>query len=236
MIVEHVGLPGAGKSYLHDKLLQQLRSGSRFAAVCDDLIDAQSRFHARSVKSFAAARFSVKQPRKVIEIMSFVQRSQQRSRLEQLTKSVNLFAELSHASRYDVAKLVMSEQGLLQAIWSLALRARRPPSEELLVAVRDWLPSVLVLVEAADPEQNVQRLRLRTDGRSRFDDLSGAQLLAELERGRILLHEILDHWSKLMPDGACYRIVNDTELQSEQLTDWIVEQYKSQVSTQRSNA
>ena len=223
--MEFVGLPGAGKSYLCKALGQSLTS-DRFVVdgVGRPSKDQGVRWLGFVVKIGEAAVFVLRHPRCSVRAAKVILKSRQCSGLDLLRKSVNLFAELRYLDA--CGESAISEQGVLQAVWSIDFRAKRRSHPELLRAIKDWLPNSIVEVEA-DKAVICERLADRERGRSRLDGKQGESLMEELDEGSLLLGEILQSWRQLMPTGRRLTVSNAEDADVNQVLGtvrrWIAE-------------
>ncbi len=208
MRIEFVGLPGAGKSYLCRTLGCWLASngdGIDLGGRVSPSADEQNWIWSQLAKLFGASGFVIRHPLEAFRIAGVVQKSGQRSKRHMVTKSLNLLAELG---RFDSPRNgLISDQGVLQAVWSIALHARRQVIDELLGAARPWLPTAAIRVDVGRSEL-IRRLGERERGHSRFDRLQGEDLAKALDRSADLLGDILRTWENMVPTAKHVLIEN----------------------------
>ena len=224
MIVELVGLPGVGKSFLSRCVERQLavrRAGGTFFTTYTG--ETQSRFPLElTFKILRATRFVATHAVTGLALFAIVRSSRAGLRYRTLTKFVNLLAELDRASRTSPATVRVSEQGVLQAIWSLEMLTPESIHRPLMRESERWLPEAIVFVDL-DRERHVRRLRQREKGRSRFDRLSDEELPGEMARGLLEMRAILLEWRRHLPDGARLDFSNDGdgEADAASIVDWL---------------
>jgi thymidylate kinase len=83
------------------------------------------------------------------------------------------------------------EEGVVQRLWSLALRAENDVVPRLWDGLRPRSRTDLVVLVDVPVQAAASRLTQRTSRHSRTQQLAPALLLAELERGRDLLDRLL---------------------------------------------
>tara|TARA_R110000850_G_scaffold3926_6_gene18686 strand:+ start:585 stop:1325 length:741 start_codon:yes stop_codon:yes gene_type:complete len=208
MRIEFVGLPGAGKSYLCREL-GHLLSNKEGSPMIGDTVslsaDEQNWFCSQISKLFGASLFAMRHPLAAFRITQIIRKSGQKSKRHMVTKSLNLLAELRRIDSPRNGSI--SEQGVLQAVWSIALDARQEVIDKLLVAARPWLPTTAISVDV-DSSELIPRLGGRERGRSRFDRLEPADLADALKRGAVLLEEVLQNWEMIVPNAQRITIQN----------------------------
>ncbi|MFT4549580.1 MAG: hypothetical protein ACI8XO_002451 [Verrucomicrobiales bacterium] len=221
MSVEFFGLPGSGKSYLCESLGKQLAGRDMQIDGCaHPPVDLQPRLRLHLIKQSSAWRFAIRHPVLASRIVRIIQRSGQASKRHVVTKSINLFAELTRCEKF--RNRLVSEQGVLQAIWSVALRARRPVIDDLVTLALPWLPTIIVQVDV-DRAEHLRRLDEREGGRSRLDRMEGQALSEELDRGAVLLAEIVRSCERLVPSAQWHRVENLSNRDSFQVLRPVIE-------------
>lgn len=209
-VVEFVGLPGVGKSFLSRRLDERFRRagiGEVSTAFQADLPPLRAVPFAFG-KVVRALRFAALHIETTAALVRIVRSDGGGLGAGRLTKLINLLSELTRSARVPAAHMLINEQGVLQAIWSLEMRAGEPVHERLLGQCARWLPDAVVFVEV-EWRQNVDRLRGRKDGHSRFDTLSDERLDREASKGGPLLHAILASWAAEAPEGRQLDFRND---------------------------
>jgi len=192
LVVEFCGLPGAGKSSVAAHTCRALRSAGVDAYVADLAVSAAAARPARVIRRAGLAlRQAAGGPSDTAQVARLVAATGQSTRdgaalLAQLLAVQRLVAR---ARRRDGVALL--EEGLVQTLWSVALRSRVDCADEL----NGWLattasPDLVVLVDA--PTGTVlDRLAARPSRHSRTQRLGPGELVRELGDGRRLLDRLL---------------------------------------------
>lgn len=212
LVVELCGLPGSGKTTLARETVARLRSAGRPARVVDRRVSAAVPPLARvSRKAGTVASVLARTPAQALvdaRLLGHLQ-SDRRDRLAvpaQWLLARSLVAEAHH----DRGTAIL-EEGLVQALWTAAFQARRPCDGPTLVGLASRVPRAHVVVHIDVPaDLALSRLRRRTSQHSRVQREDVAWQLALLERGDLLLRELLGAWSAaglgeaLVLDGAAH--------------------------------
>lgn len=171
IVVEFVGLPGAGKTTLSRTVAEELESSG--LAVTEPTRKTASRAHLYRLAS--KSRFAItclsRYPRAGLSTCRAVLATDQRSGLDLVQVLYNyLYVSGVVDHHRSSTPVCLLDQGQYQAIWSLGLRSGRPWSElfdrfggELLGPS----PDLVVLVEA-DESTIATRLQTREHGDTRF--------------------------------------------------------------------
>jgi len=186
LVVEICGLPGAGKSAIAAHTCRALLSSGIAAQVADLPMSAAAAAAARVRRRAASA---------AAEILSRPVESARAARLAVATSpsprdGVALLAQwltvqrLAARHRHGVALI---EEGPVQTLWSLALRARRDTLDDMRRCLAAGSGSDLVVVVDAPTDVLLNRLDLRSSRHSRTQLLAPACRGPELEHGRRLL-------------------------------------------------
>jgi hypothetical protein len=102
------------------------------------------------------------------------------------------------------------DEGVLQALWSIGLRADVEPVLQMLTGKpRSWqLPDLVIVIDAPVPLVD-GRLSSRSSEHSRTQALDPVQRVRELERGKAVLDHLLSWWPLLGgPPSAVLRVAN----------------------------
>lgn len=220
MIVELVGMPGAGKSYLCSCVAAAAVERGIDSLETTPPVDDQSMAKVRFGKISRAAAFALLHPLLSVRLGLIVVLSGQSSFSGMFTKGINLLSELKRfGSRGRGIRL--SDQGVVQAVWSIGFRAKKPVAEKLLNAVQRWLPGTLVVIEV-DRGSNIEQLATRENGHSLFDRLPADELKDAMDRGSAFLAELIGYWGELVPAGQLIRYPEDCGSGSDDLLDLLV--------------
>jgi RecA/RadA recombinase len=196
LVVELCGLPGAGKTTLAHDLVQRLTARGCPAAVADRAVSA-------------AAPPALRLPRKATMVAGTVARGPVRAlgearlvgrgqpaRRDRLAVPVQwlLARRLLTEARRDTGTVVI-EEGLVQAWWSAALHSRDQLDGTTLSLLAARGPRADVVVHLDVPlELALARLRHRSSRHSRLQHEDADRQLASMQRGDVLLRELLGAW------------------------------------------
>jgi hypothetical protein len=217
--VEFVGLPGAGKSEVSRAAARLLRSRNLPVSEPSYEMDHATPPAERLLsKLWLAARGWARSPRESRFWMQTLVEAQNDGPRWLRTVAVNWFYLIGSLQRWSaVPGIHVSDQGLLQALWSIGYAARRPDviSTRLLPRLGSALPrrTLVVLVDAGVPTI-LKRLEQRHAGRSRLErDLATERSAKCLARATQVLRYVEDVAWQLaeVHDVTVLRINNDTE-------------------------
>ncbi len=202
MIVELIGHAGAGKSTLARDLESRLRSwGVDVVLVDGRAIIGSSLFRKRLLQAYALMR----RPSVASEGLAILRETGIRN-ARALGTLGGLIRRKTHIDKFlDDARIVLVDEGVLHAIWSMTAHGRRPTTQTLEQFIEgvtevDWVVS---LRPARDTL--TQRLQQRTD--HRLSSLSADELSKTLDglegildtcenfvhrRGRLIRLDVLD--------------------------------------------
>jgi hypothetical protein len=219
-MVELVGMPGAGKSYLCSGVAAAAGERGIDSLETTPPVDDQAMAKVRIGKIGRAVGFALLHPLISARLGKIIVSSGQQSFSGLATKGINLLSELK---RFGGAGrgMRLSDQGVVQAVWSIGFRAKKPVAKTLLTVVERWLPATLVMVEV-DRGSNIEQLASRVNGHSLFDRLPPAELKEAMERGAAFLSEIVGYWSELVPAGQLVRFPEDCGAEPGKLLDLLV--------------
>jgi hypothetical protein len=176
LLIEFVGLPGAGKSKTARLVLERLR---RDGIACGDA-DVRVAGFRRWVHGVRFALFCVARWRLVVAAARYGlgvrPRIGERGRHLRALLIAAFSLRLHRARPLDV---VVLEQGVLQDVWSLSVPGTPPPRrllETLLAALLEELDGSLALVYLeADTTTALQRIASRRGRKSRFDRMPASE-------------------------------------------------------------
>ena len=226
MVVELVGLPGVGKSFLC-RSLKDVYAGEghvpvRIAVESEAALPFRAP-RALGGKLWRAARFAAVHVGTTGRLVLAIRSGEGilgLLRCGRPSKLVNLLSEADRSARASPSEIRISEQGVLQAVWSLEMRSGQPLHAELVRLLARWLPEVVVLVEA-DRAEYESRLRRRERGRSHFDRLGSERLPEAIERGLRGTREILEVWALHVPGAERLDFWNGGDARAEDIAEWV---------------
>jgi hypothetical protein len=188
MLIEFLGLPGCGKSTLARLVGDHLKEQGLRVKEPTYILDHQLHKAARRRTKFRLlTSFSARNPRTALADLLIILRTRQASLSDMQKASFNWLYISCLATGQPASPVVtLLDQGIAQAVWSIALAARRETWVDLLAQGR-WrnggLPDLVVSVHA-DLATIGERLDARTTRVSRMDHL-GHDLHA-LRRGEAI--------------------------------------------------
>jgi len=215
MSIEFIGLPGAGKSRICQGLAEEARRRPENEAfVLFPLVDREPRAKVVISKMLYALSFAARHPGKSIRLLRLIVEGRQTNPREGLAKTLHLFSELGREKRFR-RRMPVFEQGVLQAIWSIAIGAERADLAALLATVKPCLPEFVIHVEV-DRAEILRRLENRRQGKSRFDRFPRDRREGMLERADELLTDLVDIWKHSVPEPRFIAIQNseDSEIET----------------------
>jgi len=130
-----------------------------------------------------------------------------RIKRQQFTKLINLFAELQKVDSTNMN--VMTEQGVLQAIWSLEMQCKEEVASWLVNVYSRWLPSKVLIIEPPNFEFYVEQLSHRKSGRSQFDSLAKNEIALSMGRANNAVENILQLAKSERPNLKVMKLIND---------------------------
>lgn len=189
LLVEMLGLPGAGKSALSREVCLVLRERGVPAGIADARVSAAVP-RARRVRrrTAAAARSAVRRPGWTLSSAASIASMRQPAGRDTASVLAQWLAVCDLAARARARPGVhLLEEGPLQTLWTLGLRSPDALPHRLLEAwPRAAAPDVVVLLDV--PLAVVEeRLMRRSSKHSRSQQLPPDLLRAELHRGQKLL-------------------------------------------------
>ncbi|HSR23707.1 MAG TPA: ATP-binding protein [Candidatus Eisenbacteria bacterium] len=193
VVVELVGLPGSGKSYLAHQLVLAMQRRNAPVRVADAPVSAAAPRTVRAARKAAhSAREVLRHPRRSGRIVPCIA-SSQRGGGDALALAVQwLVTQRLLAAARAASGLHLFEEGVLQTLWSIGLRGRLEPVLGMLAGDVQW-PDLVVAVEPPLPLVQ-ERLAARQSRHSRVQQLTAGEQAEALRTGNDLLHELLGWW------------------------------------------
>jgi adenylate kinase len=203
LLVEFFGLPGCGKTTLARSVAEELRSQGQDVVVADDAISADVAPVARISRRLRLASHATLMGRtSVAKVASLT--SGQRSYRDAAALAVQ-WLSIQELFARNVAEIGLFQEGVLQTLWSMGLRADRRP---ILPDDAAWLRPGVVVVVDAPVDTLVSRLASRGSSHSRTQRLSSDAAHAELMRGAALASSLISWWSGSVGDGRVVHVEN----------------------------
>lgn len=201
VVLEVAGLPGSGKS----RALASFAAGlsDRRVPVCEPqraVGPAVALLPRTGRKLVRAARTAAARPGLSLRVGHRIVRSGQPTVRDVVARTLQWQVgqdALACPSRAAAVSLV--DEGLLQCLWSVGLRADVQPLLDLLDRRDGWRAPDLLVVVRTPVDVAAARLAGRRSRHSRTQQLPAAALLAELERGEELLDLLLAWWAERRP-------------------------------------
>jgi len=220
VVVEFAGLPGAGKTTLAHSTHQALLAAGVSSRLSDASISASAPFSSRARRRLALAGAELcRHPKHGVGALHAIRRLRPVSSRDALAGAVQWLAVQGLEARATrTAGVHVLQEGLVQTLWTLALRARGSHLELVrMLGRRAYSPDHLLVVVDAPPELVSTRLATRTSRHSRTQLLAAPQRAAELALGQELLREIL-----AVSDRGRLVLVNDGRASPEELAHHVV--------------
>lgn len=215
-VVEFVGLPGAGKSFVCQKLYSDENVQNHL--VLPQPVDSKSSLTRNWEKLTKAGCFVLTNISLALEIHKFSGSCQIPGNRLRHRKCINLYAELWHMNKVEhrrasaklrpnsapphpapIPTIHLNEQGVLQGIWSICLYADNGMATKLVHKLEPWLPASIVQVKVEDARTHEQLLQSRSTVNSRFDAMNKDALHDAMQMGSDTLDEIIQAWTEINP-------------------------------------
>lgn len=219
LVIEFIGLPGAGKTTIAQNAIESLTTDGYRCFGLSTLDKPESAEKAkggflskfRSLKQFAIACVRYRQ----IACDAFMYTMQMKPfSFINLRRFFVLIARLRFMVTLmkDDYDFIILDQGLLQYIWSIAVTGERPKNDKylarLLKGILDEIPLFVIMVDI-ETEMAVERLVNRPTMRSRFDHMSPSKAQVLLSKHKEIFTQIVDSAGKFQKTG--YLNVNGSQ-------------------------
>ncbi|MFK7994601.1 MAG: hypothetical protein AB8B87_10720 [Granulosicoccus sp.] len=232
MNFELVGIPGMGKSYLcrsvEEKILHEkaLKKSGALPLTTPWLESSNpGRLLSTLRKLVRASTIACTHPATALKLFKVVFGNGQGFQKNRCTKYLNLMAEMQCLHKAGATTSLLTEQGVLQGVWSLEMLAETPVYDQIMRLIIPWLPDAIVVVEA-DSSQHKEQLTYRELGQSTFDQMRGEALSRAINQGEYNLIKILALWAELRPAGKRLNFNNEPDNDAQILFDWLSEQLR----------
>ena len=227
MNIELVGMPGVGKSYICRDIEERIERSPDPLTLTTPVFD---RLYLRLLpdsirKVCRAGMFLMHNPRTVNNLYQEVFKGKGSLCVARSTKFINLLSECQRSHAANKSNSLMTDQGVLQGIWSLEMLAEESLHQRLMQIAIPWLPDVVILVDA-DSSQNKQQLEHRKNGKSRFDRMQGEELRMAMELGKLKRDDILAQWGEMVPHGHRLDFMNQPGSDAQLLFDWLTDRLR----------
>jgi thymidylate kinase len=209
-IVELAGVPGAGKSTVAERLERRLRATGRPVDVATRSTDPNISLPTRLMrKAGIVGRCAVADPLLTAVLARSLVASGARRPIDLAARAVQWHVAQQQL-RVGAARpgLTLLDEGIVQCLWSIGLRADIDPVLAALRRRPTWhTPDILVVLRVPG-EVAAGRLGQRTSRHSRTQHLDPDAAAAELARGVALLDRVVNWWPAVV-GPACQVIVVD---------------------------
>lgn len=182
-VIEMIGLPGAGKTTLVGKLIDlDEKNNYKFS-----LLRKKANFKEKIMFLFFLCKFYFFSSK----VLS-----------PEIYKRIKYIYILRSCLLNEKHQMLILDQGLVQAVWSLVMRLPKEPkdlTELIRVCCGDLLPNKVIWVKVT-PNLAVSRLKKRINeggNRTGFDQLANEQLVVSFEKGEVLFKKIFMCLNKL---------------------------------------
>lgn len=242
LIVEFVGLPGAGKTTVLQQVAAQLKSENRSIVQRDEILTAwrrSSRLH-RSLNLIPqtqvqwqvllqSLRFATQV--KPVNLQSFSKASKIFSNAKRLDAVCNgTFQSIKGAetgsNHLGTCQVILLDQGLLQETWSVGITGQ-PPATTALQSVLSTLVqsrSMAIVWFKIDIETALQRIQNRPTHNSRFDQMQLDAARSRLEQYAPFLEDIIACTQTLGVPLLEVDATQAVEEKTKNITHWITNQ------------
>jgi thymidylate kinase len=230
LLVEFVGLPGAGKSSIALRVGQLLAArGLAVEHATYPLAHAGSRIARRRRKLAAALHGLARSPSHAWRVAGVVRRADQRRFTDAARLVLNAWMIAGALRHGDVGpRLCLADQGMGQLAWSILLGARQALTEEVVEAMLATVPGPLTVIALhASLDTIARRLAARERPQSRLERAGPAS--CSLARGETVLRELLAALARRAPAVRTLVFDNDDDAGHERVAWDIVRRLEEDV-------
>lgn len=225
LVIEFVGLPGAGKTTVLHQVAPQLKAEKFSIAQRSEILQSWQK---QSVlqKILKLIPQSQDQWSVLLHSLAFAAQVKPTNR-QSFSKASRIF---SNAKRLDAIRpdyqFVLLDQGVLQETWSVGITGTPPAPTALRQVLSTFVKSrsIAIVYFNIDAETALQRIQARSTASSRFDQMQSDVARSRLVQYQPLLEEIVSCSRSL---GVPILEVDSTrpiEEKAEKITHWIINQ------------
>ena len=226
MVLEFVGLPGSGKTTIACKFVEGLQE--RNASVCFRAIalsDSRSAIIRHLVRGWFIVRRVFAERRAYWSLVRLVVRSSQDRKLNLLKMVWNgwtVLALISVCRRQ--GKVLVSDQGIGQMLWSIGFSASRPLDWELVQKIFNYIRCEDFVFVIVNVESGIamERLGSREGSDSRMEDARVLNDNEQWRRAESMVQEVAERIRELVPGGVFVEVDANGEKSPETLANEIL--------------
>lgn len=229
MLVEFFGLPGSGKSTLSKKVAALLtKQGVTVREATHTLNNETGKLSRVVRKASHIVRYVIARPRAAIRTTLQIYRTRQQSLGDVVRICCNSLFVRSVTARYQYADaVVLIDEGIAQALWSIGLRAQS--QEWLNLVLRDETlkggPDMLVFVQAGQAAIK-GRLAGRRQKVSRLEDmLDRTTFEPQFSMSRRILEQLRSRHVKII--SVNNNTIDQIDMNAKIITEELIAQYLS---------
>lgn len=222
LIIEFVGLPGAGKTTVFDPVASYLKSQEISVVLRSEILEewqAQPQF-----KKFL--KLIPDNPNQLNILFQSLKLGTQVKpiNLTSFSKAAKVFTNAKRLDSVSLCQAILMDQGLLQEIWSIGLTGTPPSIEHLQSSLFPLFESrkIAIVYFKIDIETALDRIQNRSTGRSRFDQISIESAKLLLLKYEPYLKDILTCAEKFGTPILEIDSERSIEEKTDKITHWLV--------------
>ncbi|HKK83496.1 MAG TPA: hypothetical protein VJ958_04625 [Atribacterota bacterium] len=202
VILDFFGMPGSGKSTISHELAEKLRKKGNIVEEPTWNLDMKySKIKRRILKSWLSFSYSLRHFREIKNVFSLIGNCST-SKTDKIKMWVNLSYTMNVINRKSTADIRILDEGIAQAVLSLYMRSNSRTYEECFQILNRMADKeVKYIYINTDIDKALQRLRSRTNGKSRVDKVTGAKKMKMLMKTYELC-ETLRYGAKIIDNNA----------------------------------